>query len=387
MAINYKKELEDAAKSMILVHEPDVLIKMIVRMIVRRVKISHAGILLHDKQRDTFVLTVSRGVAGLKIPAGFARMDSDNPLIRFLNNHRGRAYFSNEALVFHDLKRALKRRIALETKELLKGALYQMEIFDAAVVIPSYFREELLGVLLLGKKTDKRRFHAEELDFFMALTSDVAMAIRNARLFQELELELQKNQHLFLHTIISLAATIDARDNYTAGHTERVTTLSLNIARRYSQAYAHTLDEKFQEHLRIASLLHDIGKIGTPESILKKEGPLNDEEKKKMQEHAIEGTTILRHIKELGDSILGVKYHHERYDGTGYPEGLKGEQIPLIASIIAVADTFDAMTTDRPYRRGLSKEEAAVEIRRLSGIQFNPQVAEAFTSLYNEGKV
>ena len=386
MAINYKKELEDAAKSMILVHEPDVLIRMIVRMIVRKVKISHAGILLYDKEKNTFVLTVSRGAAGIKIPAGFARMDQDNCLIRFLNNRKGKALFSNEALVYGDLKKALKHKISADTKALLKGALYQMEIFDVAVVIPSYFREDLLGVLLLGKKTGNRGFKAEELDFFMALTSDVAMAIRNARLFHDLELELQKNQHLFLHTIISLTATIDARDNYTAGHTERVTALSLDIAKRYNEIHKHSLDEKFKEHLRIASLLHDIGKIGTPESILKKEGPLNDQEKKKMQEHVIEGTTILKHIKELGDSVLGVRYHHERYDGTGYPEGLKGEQIPLIAAIISVADTFDAMTTDRPYRLGLSKEKAVDEIQRLSGTQFSPQVVGAFSLLCKEGK-
>ena len=106
-----------------------------------------------------------------------------------------------------------------------------------------------------------------------------------------------------------------------------------------------------------------------------------------MQEHPVVGTTILQPIKELEDAILGVKYHHEKYDGSGYPEGLKGSQIPLIASIISVADTFDAMTTDRPYRHGLSKEEAVREIERVSGRQLDPEITGAFIELFRENKI
>jgi HD-GYP domain-containing protein (c-di-GMP phosphodiesterase class II) len=148
-----------------------------------------------------------------------------------------------------------------------------------------------------------------------------------------------------------------------------------------------SFDEKFLERLHIAGLLHDIGKIGIPESILNKQGPLDDAEKKRMQEHSNVGAAILGPIKELEDAILGVKYHHEKYDGSGYPQGLKGDKIPLIAAIISVADTYDAMITDRPYRRGLSKSEAAEEIKRFSGRQFDPQIASAFIELYQEGKV
>jgi HD-GYP domain-containing protein (c-di-GMP phosphodiesterase class II) len=146
-------------------------------------------------------------------------------------------------------------------------------------------------------------------------------------------------------------------------------------------------NDKFLEHLHIAGLLHDIGKIGIPEAILNKNGPLDNEEQKRMKEHPLVGATILNPIKELENAILGVKYHHEKYDGSGYPEGLKGKDIPLLATIIAVADTFDAMTTDRPYRRGLTKDEAVQEIKRVSGTQLNPQVAEAFAELYREKKI
>lgn len=386
-AIDYKKELEKAAKTMILVHEPDTLTRMIVRMMVQKVKVKHAGILLHDNIRDTYVLTVSRGKAGLKIPKGFARMDADNPLIRFFREGYDKKIFGDGSVLYEEAKKVLNKRLGPESKRLLSQVIYQMEIFDTLVCIPSYHRNDLLGILMLGQKENGRRFGRDELDFFVALASDVAMAIRNAQLFHELELELEKKQRLFIHTTIALAAAIDAKDHYTHGHTSRVTNLSLEIAKHLSQKNKRSFDQKFLEHLHIAGLLHDIGKIGIPEQILNKNGPLDTDEAKKMKEHPLVGAAILQPIKELEDAILGVKYHHEYFDGSGYPEGLKGKQIPVIASIISVADTFDAMTTDRPYRRGLSKEEAVKEIQRVSGKQLDPEPARALVELYEEGKI
>lgn len=388
MAINYKKELEKAAKNMILVHEPDTLMRMIVRMIVQKVKVSHAAILLHQRERDTYILNISRGVAGLKIPKGFARMDTDNPLIHFFRQRLGRNIFHDGAVIYEKAEKTLKKgKISGKIRKNLKGALYQMEIFEAQVSIPSYFRDELLGILLLGRKKNQRRFGQDELDFLAALASDVAMAIRNAQLFRELEMELENKQRLFIHTTIALAAAIDAKDHYTHGHTARVTNVSLEIARKLGEKDKEKFNKKFLEHLHIAALLHDIGKIGIPESILHKREALDETEKKRMQEHPVLGTTILQPIRELEESLLGVKYHHERYDGSGYPEGLKGERIPLIASVISVADAFDAMTTDRPYRKALSKEEAVSEIRKACNRQFDPRVAGALITLFQENKI
>jgi len=387
-SINYKKELEGAAKTMILVHEPHTLIKMIVRMIVHKVKVDHAGILLYDKDKDSYILTISRGSAGLKIPSGFARMDVDNPLINFFRKNLGRHIFSDGAIVYEEARRKLKgNRIKPVIKQKLKSALYQMEIFEAVACIPSYFREELLGLLLLGNKKNGRKFAQDELDFFVALASDVAMAIRNARLFLELEQELKKKQRLFMHTTIALAAAIDAKDHYTHGHTSRVTNLSIEIAKAMREKNKNAINDKFLENLNIAGLLHDIGKIGIPESILNKNGPLTDVEWKKMQEHPTVGCSILQPIRELEEAILGVKYHHEKFDGTGYPEGLKGDGIPLIASIISAADTFDAMTSDRPYRKSLSKGEAIEEIKRISGRQLNPEVADALVDVFKQQRI
>jgi HD-GYP domain-containing protein (c-di-GMP phosphodiesterase class II) len=390
MIIDYKKELEAAARNMILVHEPDLLIKMILRTIVQKVRVSHAGILLHhqdEDNKDAYILTVSRGPLGLKIPAGFVRLDTDNSLIRFFRERQDKQLFNYEAIVYDEASVCLEKDISDALKQILKETLYQMEIFEADVSIPSYFRKELLGILLLGKKNDNTKFEREELDFFIALSSNVAMAIRNAQLFKELGLELNKKRRLFIHTTIALAAAIDAKDHYTHGHTARVTNLSLLLAQRLIQKDKKRFDAQLLENLHIAALLHDIGKIGIPEAILNKNGPLDDNEKKKMQEHPLVGVTILQPIKELGETISGVKYHHERYDGLGYPEGLKGNQIPLLASIISLADAFDAMTTDRPYRRALSKEEAKVEIERQSGKQFNPEMADVFIELCEENKI
>lgn len=206
------------------------------------------------------------------------------------------------------------------------------------------------------------------------------MAIRNAQLFEELEGELVKRHNLFIHTIIALAAAIDAKDHYTHGHTARVTSYSLAIAQELKKE--KKLNDDFIEKLHIASLLHDIGKIGMPERLLNKDCELTVGERKIIQEHPLTGVNILQPIKELSDCLPGVRHHHERYDGKGYPEGLKGKQIPLMASIISVADAFDAMTTDRSYRKALTKEEAIAELKRSSGRQFDPQIAKIAESIF-----
>jgi len=374
--LDYKKELEAASKTMILIHDPQILIKLIVRMIVQKVRVRHAGILLFDKKTNSYVLTVSRGSRGLKIPAGFARMDADNPLIRFFAERLDKGILHDGVLEIKRLDKALKdKRLPKKNSAFLKKLSHQMEIFEAVACVPSFFRECLLGVLLLGSKEDNSKFRQEELDFLSALASDVAMAIRNAQLFEELEEELEKRHRLFIHTTIALAAAIDAKDNYTHGHTSRVTNYSLAIFQKLKEQL--NLDKQFEENLHIASLLHDIGKIGIPERVLNKRSGLEDEERKIMQQHPVIGVNIVQSIKELKDCLPGIKHHHERYDGKGYPDGLKGKQIPLIASIISVADAFDAITTDRPYRKRFTKEEAVAELARCSGAQFDPLIVKA----------
>ncbi|MFA6384151.1 MAG: HD domain-containing phosphohydrolase [Candidatus Omnitrophota bacterium] len=394
MAIDYKKALEIASKSMIRVHDPDRLIKMIVRMIVQKVKVSHANILLHDKERGTYVMTVSRGPSGLRVPNGFTRMDDANPLIRLFKEHKADLLFSDNVIIYSKGKKYLDIIANKELNQLLRDALYQMEMFDTVTCIPSYFVDELIGVFLLGKKDNGTEFDKSELDFFTALASDVAMAINNAQTFKDLQKafhdlknELERNKRLFISITNAMAAAIDAKDHYTHGHTTRVKEVSHLICDRLATNKTNGVDDKFREHVAIASVLHDIGKIGVPEAILNKQGPLTPDEFKVIKDHPAIGETILKSIDGLEDCLLAVKYHHERYDGSGYPIGLKGSQIPLIAAIICVADAYDAMVSDRPYRKGLPKEKAITEIVTLAGKQFHPEISAIMNDLYREGRI
>ena len=388
MQIDYKKELELAARNMIFVHDPDSLIKLIVRMIINKAKINHASFFLYDKNKQGYALTVSKGSLNKKVPLHLICIDKDDVLIKFFKEHQSSFIFGREALLYSEAKRYLKNKKLKNSMSLqLTQVLYQMELLETAVCIPSYFGEELLGFMLLGKKESGKEFIDEELDFFVALSSNVAMAIRNAQLFKELEYELDRKHQLFIRTTIALAAAIEAKDHYTHGHTTRVTNISMEIARRINQKDRKNFDGKFLENLHIASLLHDIGKIGVPEHILNKRGSLTVGERNRIKEHPLIGVNILKPIKELEGAMHGVQYHHERFDGKGYPQGLKGEQIPLVASIISVADSFDAMTSDRPYRLALKKSDAISEIGSLANQQFCPRVTATFLELCQEGKI
>lgn len=174
----------------------------------------------------------------------------------------------------------------------------------------------------------------------------------------------------------SLTAAMDARDSYTRGHTRRVATYSIAIAKEMGLSVA-TVSE-----VEIGAILHDIGKIGISDAILRKPTPLTPAETATMEAHVTAGAKIVNDANFLFCALPAILHHHERLDGKGYPEGLQGEELPLIARIIAVADTFDAMTTDRPYRQGLSREEALAEIELHSGTQFDPQVVTAFTKTW-----
>lgn len=183
---------------------------------------------------------------------------------------------------------------------------------------------------------------------------------------------LKQLRELLYTTIQAISEALDEKDTYTHGHSKRVTLYSLILGR------AMNLDTATLEKLQLAGLLHDIGKIGTPERILNKPGGLTHEEFNIIKKHPRAGKEILKNIKQLKDISAWLRSHHEKYDGTGYPDGLKGEEIPLPARILAVADTYDAMTSDRAYRKGLPHEVALEEIKRCANTQFDPMVVDVF---------
>lgn len=192
-------------------------------------------------------------------------------------------------------------------------------------------------------------------------------------MLRDLDYSYKELKKLFESLILSFINALDAKSPWTKGHSERVTNYAIAIAKEMG------LKEKDMETLRTAALLHDIGKIGTYEVILDKPERLSIEESALVKMHPVKGEEILSPISQLKDILPIIRSHHERIDGEGYPDGLKDNEIPLLARIIAVADSFDSMISERPYRPKLNIEEALSELKRCSGTQFDPQVVEAFS--------
>jgi len=198
---------------------------------------------------------------------------------------------------------------------------------------------------------------------------------------ERLKQAAQENRDLFLGSIRMLAAAIDEKDPYTRGHSDRVAKYSLIIGREMS------LSEDELDKLRISALLHDVGKIGVDDRVLKKPGALTDEEFELMKQHPSKGANIMRPVAQLAEMLPGIELHHEHVDGRGYPYGLSGDQIPLMARIIAAADTLDAMTTNRPYQSGKDLEFSMSLIRKLAGTKFDPAVVDALEAAVEDGKI
>ena len=237
--------------------------------------------------------------------------------------------------------------------------------------VPLKVKNKVIGVLEAINKLEGEVFNDEDLKLFLLLANQVAIAVDNARLYKEL-------RETFLQTVEALADAIEKRDPYTGGHTKRVV--------RYSTAISEYIgiDPSEKESLKISAILHDIGKIGIEDVVLRKPSRLSKEEFEEMKKHPVLGHEIMGKILQLRDVIPGMRYHHERCDGKGYPDGLTCDEIPLIARIIAVADAFDAMTTDRPYRKGLDMDTAVEELERCSGKQFDEHIVRAFVRAYRE---
>ncbi len=232
---------------------------------------------------------------------------------------------------------------------------------------------ELLGALVAVNK-EHGQFNLQDQTLLEALAQQAATVLRISDLYQTA-------QRLFIETIEALVAAIDAKDPYTQGHSIRVSTYSLAIGRRLG------LSPEELHQLRIGSLLHDIGKIGVPDAILKKPGPLTAEEYKEVKKHPALGIHILEPVSQLSDILPAIAQHHERLDGSGYPAGLKGNEIHLVGRIVAVADVFDALTSERPYRKAMDIEEAFEFLQSRSGREFEPSCVQELIAAYQQGEI
>ncbi|MEI6306838.1 MAG: HD domain-containing phosphohydrolase, partial [Deltaproteobacteria bacterium] len=241
------------------------------------------------------------------------------------------------------------------------------------IVVALASKERMVGVLQAINKKEGR-FTDDDLDMLETLANQVGTAIENALLYQE-----QRNT--FLGVTMAFAEALEKRDNYTGGHTRRVCEYSMAIARHLE------LPEEQLAELHLSAILHDIGEIGVSDRVLQKPGRLEPDEFAEMNRHPVLGSEILEHVKSLRAMIGGVRHHHEKYDGSGYPDQKKGDEIPLMGRIIAVADSFDAMTSTRPYRTALSHETALNELVTYCGRQFDPIVVDAFMEVYKKGEL
>jgi len=245
----------------------------------------------------------------------------------------------------------------------------------AVLCVPITLRGTPLGVVFLANYKAGQPFTEDHRNLVTELATQAAVAIDNARLFKDRE-------EVILASLEALANAVDARDPYTAGHSERVTQYALMIARQMHYA---PNDHSAWVRLERGGRLHDIGKIGVPDAVLQKAGKLTHDEFEKMKSHPVVGFNILSGLKMLTDELVIVRSHHERYDGKGYPDRKKSDELPIYAWIVSAADAIDAMTSDRPYRKGMSLQVAVEQVREGAGTHFHPDVAEAVLDAVGAG--
>ena len=266
-----------------------------------------------------------------------------------------------------------------ETKERLMAM--EEEIADIPVIFLTAnddIESEKKGLALGAIDFIRKPFVPEVLVMRVSRILDMVRLQRN--LADEVEKKTRENKSLFLHVVQSLADAIDAKDSYTNGHSGRVAEYSKEIAKRAGY------DSKGQSNIYMMGLLHDVGKIGVPDEVINKPARLTPEEYEIIKKHPVIGSQILENIEEMPELATGARWHHERYDGTGYPDGLAGQNIPEAARIIAVADAYDAMTSYRSYRDVIPQQIVRQEIERCSGTQFDPKFAEIMIKLIDEDK-
>jgi putative nucleotidyltransferase with HDIG domain len=291
--------------------------------------------------------------------------------IEFADNRVGQIVVGIDTQMLHAAKESVRRRILMLSLAVLAigsmGAFMLSKLFTAPIErLAAGVSEITAGHYHVEVKVTSK----DELGRLTQSFNDMSKVIMSQK--QHLEDYSHNLEESYVSTIKILAAALDARDNYTLGHSARVARLSLLIGQRLG------LNDAELKDLEMACFLHDIGKIHIPDVIINKPVPLNHEETHIIKKHPEQGAAILRLAESLHKYIPVILHHHEWYNGQGYPHGLQGDEINIFAQIVSIADTYDAMTTSRPYRKGCSREEATAEIMKYRGTQFNPELADIF---------
>lgn len=311
------------------------------------------SLMIHDDRNDELKIVAARNIS---------RDVMETTHIKPGLGIAGRAFHTGETIFVTDPAQNTQYKDFIGKEE-------QLEPF---IALPLKLKDKPFGVLNLHLSQAKESFTDYDLKFLTLLAGETAITLENIKLYESLE-------NFYLEMVQTLARVIDAKDSYTGDHAER--------ARKKAKRLAQELHvpAKMQRYVEYAALLHDIGKIGVDGAILSKPGKLTPEEYDEIKKHPAIGYQILSPIQFLGPVAQMVLYHQEWFNGMGYPEGLKGEEIPLGARIVATIDAWDAMRSDRPYRKALSIEIAESELRKGSGRQFDPVVVESFLHLENTG--
>ncbi|MCI0477687.1 MAG: GAF domain-containing protein [Anaerolineales bacterium] len=337
-------------------HLDDVL-QSVMTTAVELLHCESGSLLLVDPETDELIFKVVVGPAsarlqGTRLPPGVGVVGS---VIK-----EGKPLIVNNAQTDPRHYKAIDDQMALQTSTLM--------------AVPLVTKARVLGVLEVLNKTDKTPFNDDDCTALTALAIQSGIALENAQLYSDLK-------KAFTDTVSIIANAVEARDPYTAGHTDRVTAIALEMARELNWSREQI------ENLQIGALLHDIGKIGIADEILRKPDSLTPDEYTEMQQHPVVGAQMLKGVSALRPVLPYILYHQERYDGKGYPFGLAGNEIPIEGRLLTVADTFDAMTSTRPYRQALTSEEAFDEIARHRGTQFDPEMVDALIGAYTHGRL
>lgn len=342
-------------------HDLSVTLDIILKYILDQLKVDAVDVLLYKPHLHT--LEYASG-------CGFRTKALQYTRLKIGESHAGKVAIERKMIAVPDMGKAddgFKRSAHLEE-----------EGFVSYYGIPLIAKGEVKGVMEVFTRTAIKP-DPEWLNFLATLAGQAAIAVDNALLFNDLQLSNVELTMAYDETIEGWSRALDLRDKETEGHSQRVTELTLKIAA------AAGVTEAEQSDMRRGALLHDIGKMGIPDNILLKPGPLDDEEMAIMRKHPVFAYELLSHVRFL-KTALDIPYcHHEKWDGTGYPRGLKGEQIPLSARIFALADVFDALCSARPYRPAWAKDKVLEHIRSLSGNHLDPKIVEKFFSM-DQGK-
>jgi len=344
--ITFLEAINQVSTALCSVLDINGLFQLIVETSMSSAKAEKGSLMIVDQKTKKLVIKVALGN-----DSEFIKNKTKN----MIDGITGWVCLNKKALIIKDLR--YDRRFSYHFDEKYTTT--------SLISVPILFKNKLLGVINITNKMNKEPFTTDDLNLLTSLAQSAAISIENARLYNDLHT-------LFLDTVRSLAAAIDAKDPYTHGHSERVSQYSVNIAEQLK------LSREIVKNIRLAGLLHDIGKIGISEKILLKPDILTPIEFEAIKQHPEVGARILKKVVALEDLIPALLHHHERWDGKGYVQSLKGEEIPIEARILSVADAFDAITTDRPYRKGLNFDKAIQEIRRCCGTQFDKTIVNAF---------